>query len=100
MHTHSHRHAVHLCVYRYYVAPTIGLMQLEQNWVDPIPNRSSTVATLKRFQSMAEACTRDQLRSNWRLLMYLQRAYYDAFIATRFGQWHAKWRVQCNIIFY
>eukprot|EP00041_Stephanoeca_diplocostata_P025376 m.661222 g.661222 ORF g.661222 m.661222 type:complete len:1283 (+) comp22735_c0_seq3:18-3866(+) len=60
-----------------------GLMLLELNWADPIPNPARTRDTLKHFQAIADAYTQDELMPNWRLLMYLQRAQYDAFIAAR-----------------
>ena len=43
----------------------------------------TVMATLERLQDAERRVTPEQIKSNWRLLMYLFRGYYDAYIAAR-----------------
>ena len=56
---------------------------LERNW-DGTPNSSNTVIpqTLQLLQSLVEGGRNNV--TDWRALMYLKRAYYDAYVQRRY----------------
>jgi hypothetical protein len=59
-----------------------GLFSLERNWRGPLVTNSQVDVTLAQFQELERAATPADL-SNWRLLMGLYRAYYDAYVRRR-----------------
>jgi hypothetical protein len=61
-----------------------GLTGLETAWAAGVaPNRTRTEETLAAWAQIA-TLTQSAAAPNWRLLMYLHRATYDALIAERF----------------
>jgi len=59
-----------------------GLLALERDWQGPLLSNENVSSTLAQFQSMERAASpRD--KHNWRFLMGLYRAYYDAYTRTR-----------------
>jgi len=56
-----------------------GLAMLERNWHGPILENDGIAPTLRHWQAIWES--RDtEAEPNWRLQMYLFRAYYDAYV--------------------
>jgi hypothetical protein len=62
-----------------------GLMSLEQNWRGPLLTNSQVDITLAQFQDMEITAGPAEL-ANWRFLMGLYRAYYDAYVRRRLIQ--------------
>ena len=60
------------------------LMSLEQNWNGDLSTNPHVFSTLSSAQSVEASLSTVQLAKNWRLLMYLFRAYQDAYTRTRF----------------
>ena len=60
-----------------------GLLALEQNWKGPVGSNSGIDVTLEQFQTLEENATPQQ-RLNWRFQQALYRAYYDAYVRSRF----------------
>ena len=56
-----------------------GLKMLEQNWRGPIAENTAIASTLEHWKGIAER-GKNATRPNWRLQMYLIRAYYDAYM--------------------
>lgn len=59
-----------------------GILALERNWIGPISVNKGILATLLQFQDMEKKASPFTLR-NWRFLLALYRAYYDAYIQSR-----------------
>jgi hypothetical protein len=68
---------------------TEALFGLEADWMDTNNHASrsgdigTVMATLERLQDAERRATPEQIETNWRLLMYLFRGYYDAYVAAR-----------------
>ena len=62
-----------------------GLPMLEQNWRGPIAKNAGIVKTLDHWKGIASR-NGAKLDSNWRLQMYLMRAYYDAYLQIKVAQ--------------
>jgi hypothetical protein len=67
---------------KYADAITRGLLKLEENWVGPIAENQGIDETLKIWQDIARHGG-DELAANWRLQLYLFRAYYDSYLKHR-----------------
>jgi hypothetical protein len=59
-----------------------GLFALERNWRGPLLTNVQPDVTLAQFQALERAATKSDLE-NWRFLMGLYRAYYDAYVRRR-----------------
>ncbi len=55
-----------------------GLLALERNWQGPLNHHSGIEKTRALWQDLE--AQNPALQDNWRFLMYLQRALYDAFL--------------------
>jgi hypothetical protein len=60
-------------------------LSLERNWRGPLLTNSQVDVTLAQFQEMERTATPAELE-NWRFLMGLYRAYYDAYVRRRLIQ--------------
>jgi hypothetical protein len=60
-----------------------GLGALERAWSGP-PDPSLAEETLQTWTTIASLSWSPTVESNWRLLMYLHRATFDAYVAERF----------------
>lgn len=73
---------------RYFIGPDMasafaqGLLALEENWRGPLLANTGVDTTLAQFRQMERQATSQQ-RGNWRFLMALYRAYYDAYVRAR-----------------
>lgn len=56
-----------------------GLFLLEENWRGPISKNTTIEKTLALWKNIAEK-EPELLQNNWRLQMYLFRAYYDMYV--------------------
>lgn len=59
-----------------------GLLMLEDNWRGPIAENDGIEKTLAHWQRIAEKDA-GAVAKNWRLQMYLFRAYYDAYVKAK-----------------
>ncbi|MHC4258917.1 MAG: glycoside hydrolase family 20 zincin-like fold domain-containing protein [Planctomycetota bacterium] len=59
-----------------------GLLKLEDDWLGPVAENKGIDQTLKIWQDIAQRGG-DELADNWRLQMYLCRAYYDSYLKHR-----------------
>jgi hypothetical protein len=59
-----------------------GLLKLEANWVGPVAENKGIGRTLRIWRDIARRGG-DELADNWRLQMYLYRAYYDSYLKNR-----------------
>jgi hypothetical protein len=59
-----------------------GLLALERNWQGPLLTNPQADITLSQFQELERAASPTDLK-NWRFLMGLYRAYYDAYVRRR-----------------
>lgn len=59
-----------------------GLLMLEENWRGPILENAGIEKTLGLWKQIAEKDP-EALSANWRLQMYLFRAYYDAYVKAK-----------------
>lgn len=57
-----------------------ALLGLEDNWRGPVVENASIPATLDEWKEIAKD---ESLAKNWRLQMYLLRAYYDAYVQAK-----------------
>lgn len=62
-----------------------GLLMLEQNWRGPIGKNDGIGKTLEHWKAIASR-SGPALETNWRLQMYLLRAYYDAYLQAKVAQ--------------
>ena len=61
-----------------------GLMALERNWAgDPLARSLEIERTLRTWQRVEAAVGAAELARNWRLQMYVRRAYHDAYQLAR-----------------
>src|SRR5690606_14743879 len=58
-----------------------ALLALERNWEGPLATNGAVDGTLALWQQVEAAAPRPA--GNWRLQMYLMRAYYDAYTRHR-----------------
>ena len=61
-----------------------GLFGLEENWVGDIRDNDAVQRTLSTWQSIEAQMAKEQLETNWRLLAYLFRAYFDGHVQARY----------------
>ena len=57
-----------------------GLRMLEENWRGPIASNKGIKKTLKLWQGVDKRAKAAGAAPNWRLQMYLMRAYYDVYL--------------------
>lgn len=61
-----------------------GLAMLENNWKGPMHDNYGAIArTLSVWRDAYEQASSTEQQDNWRLQMYMLRAYYDATVARR-----------------
>ena len=63
---------------------TAALFGLEQNWGGDILSNEHVLQTLSVLQAVEEAAAESELRSNWRLQMYIYRGYFDAVVQAEY----------------
>lgn len=56
-----------------------GLLMLEENWRGPIATNNGLPGTLELWKNISHDAL-GGIEHNWRLQMYLMRAYYDAYL--------------------
>ena len=64
-------------------AMTAALFGLEQNWAGDASTNPTVPQTLAALQQVERAVGAAELGSNWRLLAYLYRGYFDAVVQQR-----------------
>ncbi len=60
-----------------------GLLMFEDNWTGPVLENDGIRRTLRHWQGIADRMGTQALKHNWRLQMYLFRAWCDAYVQCR-----------------
>jgi hypothetical protein len=74
---------------RYFIGPGYadsfaqGLLAIERNWRGPALTNSGIATTLAQFQTLERSASPPD-KLNWRFQQALYRAYYDAYVRSRF----------------